>query len=328
MKNVVLMFQFFLITCSLFGQAPWCNNNQPDAYTWYINDQFGNDATSTVIIPIGANYVDVTYCRDDAAIAELKSSGICSGKAHPVWDGCDGTTNNLSSSASCITVRWTRRVDCQSYIGWVGLDLFYTCRKATINVTVISECNVPDPYCLLSACQCGTGSCGGSGNCVRITNSGNQTCCAMLTILTSPGNVATTWNSISIPAGQFVDKCVTSGTIVGYSWHQIECPPSYQRSQNSASNFNSNTNPNINKNNYFGIFPSPADDNVNIEFPTEFEGETNVEVYDISGKLILQKIFDSDLSAKISTQNWLGGMYFVKSINKQGQLSQKILIQH
>jgi hypothetical protein len=68
MKQLLLLFHFSLIAFASFAQSLGCDNHQPDVNPWYINDELGNDARSTVFIPNGASFVDVTYCIDPLAV--------------------------------------------------------------------------------------------------------------------------------------------------------------------------------------------------------------------------------------------------------------------
>lgn len=76
------------------------------------------------------------------------------------------------------------------------------------------------------------------------------------------------------------------------------------------------------------VYPSPANDNLNISFPSDFSGETNITMYDLSGKVVMQKRLDNALLITVPTGNWHNGMYLIKASNMQGEFSQKVFIQH
>jgi hypothetical protein len=250
---------------------------------------------------------------------------------------------SLSAAGSmdrCITVRWTRPANNASYRGWVGLDLFNLCRRSTLNITVIplGRCwgwgSVPeDPWnplggddidkeddCLISVCQDQT------NNCILMSNTGKNNCCIQLSVITVP-SINNDAEVIGLAPDRTVRKCFPKTTkIIGFSWITVDCNQPNTKAPEKKGNLNQRggaTNEHA-----YGVYPSPANDKLNLAFPAHFEGETSVMIYDISGKLMFQKIFVDNIGTEISTKDWLAGIYLVKSSNKQGQLSQKIMIQH
>jgi Secretion system C-terminal sorting domain len=311
MKNVLFILLFSLVASSSFGQGPpFCTATQPNSFTQCINDASGNDASAIVIIPeSNSTGVSVTYFKDNVAISAL-GIPVCSNSKRP-WDGCDGTGNQLSSSAQSITAIWKRQsppYDCGPYTGWVGIDLFSRCLpqgiRATLNITVFQEC--ADVQCLI-------------GNCVHITNNHAQTRCYQLTV---GGQTII----ITVPPFTKVVTCVPGLTSVTFPLPIVSCSGC---TNCSLVNGSSSSTLNGKSSNSKGIiYPSPASEVINIQFPIEYKGETDVMVFDIAGKVVFKEKFDAEFETKISTNNWLSGLYLVQLTNKQSQMTQKIMVQH
>ena len=72
------------------------------------------------------------------------------------------------------------------------------------------------------------------------------------------------------------------------------------------------------------IYPNPASDQVTISLPTSNSGK--VSIYDISGKLILQKTVLDQNEININTANWTKGIYNVIFENKTLKKVSKLII--
>ena len=83
----------------------------------------------------------------------------------------------------------------------------------------------------------------------------------------------------------------------------------------------------MNKNNKISVYPNPAKNEFFIEFPRNILGSVDIEIYDMSGKLILNESKISPSSRKsISTDKLLNGTYMVK-VNGLGiETSTKLIV--
>jgi hypothetical protein len=240
----------------------------------------------------------------------------------------NGVLNNYNASTGAITITW----NCFSCPNpgnaafYIADDFATVCQgnkgkqyRILIEEAIQVACQSAS-YCLLSSCQ--------HGACLSVTNSGtSNSCCAKVTFLQSGQSV-----TINIPAGQTVDACISGQSVAnGYSYQPVNCSTgsTYLLSLNSGNDINATTNGSLrNIEKVFGIYPSPANESITIKFPPDFKEQTDVMIYDISGKLILNKQFDSDSNVQIPTYEWSVGMYLIKTNNKYGQWSQKIMVQH
>jgi hypothetical protein len=78
----------------------------------------------------------------------------------------------------------------------------------------------------------------------------------------------------------------------------------------------------IANNNFLSIYPNPNNGVFNIEIKDI--GKTTIEIYNISGQLILQKSLNQNIS-KISLSNYPKGMYFIKVKMNNETMIQKIV---
>jgi hypothetical protein len=322
MKNVFFIFCFSLMACSVFGQALGpCDQQQPDLRPWLINDAFGNDASQTVIIPENQSSVTIRYKMDIPGITELNYLFPASCKVRAVWDGCDKQGHQVTAVSSQkfadVIAVWERSTspllfsDCGLRKGWLGIDFSSACNPyypiATLNVNIIQECK---------------DECAHNGNCFRVINNHATTRCYKVTL----GNQV---YYISVPPLSYGEVC-PCGPYNAQGFEQVPCGnypqniycdnyPTYigveaMKANSSVSKAN--------------IYPSPANEVLNIKLPSDFKGETDVMVFDISGKLVFKEKIDASIEIKVATSDWLGGMYLVKLSNKQGQTTQKVMIQH
>ncbi|MDL2227308.1 T9SS type A sorting domain-containing protein [Bacteroidales bacterium OttesenSCG-928-K03] len=78
------------------------------------------------------------------------------------------------------------------------------------------------------------------------------------------------------------------------------------------------------------IYPNPANDIINIKFEN-YDGETNISIYDTSGKLIDE--IDANFNSKVeiiqhNISSYKHGMYFIQIRNKKKSTTERIVIQH
>lgn len=78
------------------------------------------------------------------------------------------------------------------------------------------------------------------------------------------------------------------------------------------------------KTNNLQIYPNPASDQVNILLPSNSSGK--VSIYDVSGKLILQKIVADQNEVNINTSNLTTGIYTVSFENQTIKKVSKLVI--
>ena len=78
---------------------------------------------------------------------------------------------------------------------------------------------------------------------------------------------------------------------------------------------------------YFEIYPNPASDMVMINF-NEFEGDvTNIELFDLNGRLVItEDVSDQNSTQIISVLKIAGGFYFLKINTDKGILTRKITV--
>ncbi|MDD4150380.1 MAG: T9SS type A sorting domain-containing protein [Bacteroidales bacterium] len=82
----------------------------------------------------------------------------------------------------------------------------------------------------------------------------------------------------------------------------------------------------INKNNEFRVYPNPASTIVTIEFENS-NNEYSIEIFDMSGRLVLQKI-SSDYQNYIDVNNLKNGLYMVRIVYQNRIFQSKLIINH
>ena len=75
----------------------------------------------------------------------------------------------------------------------------------------------------------------------------------------------------------------------------------------------------------FEIFPNPAESYININYLQSPGKDTRINIIDISGKIIIDKLVKSTLN-KINISQLTPGLYFVNSANKNGICVKKIIV--
>jgi photosystem II stability/assembly factor-like uncharacterized protein len=75
------------------------------------------------------------------------------------------------------------------------------------------------------------------------------------------------------------------------------------------------------------IYPNPASNWITIKNNRSFSGETNVAIYSIQGKLLLQKKFRNKNSLEINITRLSKGIYFVKIQTNPESVTRKLVVQ-
>ncbi|MBN1252647.1 MAG: C10 family peptidase [Bacteroidales bacterium] len=78
------------------------------------------------------------------------------------------------------------------------------------------------------------------------------------------------------------------------------------------------------------LYPNPAKDNLTIEFVNKSKSVTYIEIYDISGNLIIQKEFKNSLQffkEKINLQQLKSGTYMIRIKNSDNLILKKIILE-
>ena len=86
-----------------------------------------------------------------------------------------------------------------------------------------------------------------------------------------------------------------------------------------------NIQPDANATPYFNIFPNPAGNYFNISLKN-MEGDANLEIYDLIGKLVMKKIIGNNDIYRIDAENLENGVYLVVVSNGNGVLTKKVLL--
>lgn len=87
-----------------------------------------------------------------------------------------------------------------------------------------------------------------------------------------------------------------------------------------------NTNPNVNK---ITVFPNPSDGNFSLELNVKDEQKCMIELYDISGKLVMSqaiKVFAGNNEINFGSSKFSSGVYTLKIISESGLTQNKLII--
>lgn len=79
----------------------------------------------------------------------------------------------------------------------------------------------------------------------------------------------------------------------------------------------------LNNNKALGIYPNPADNIISI---TGIKGKTTLQLYDVVGKLVLEK--EENINTIISTSQLVNGIYTLLAENETGRTFNKVVISH
>ncbi|MCH7535500.1 MAG: T9SS type A sorting domain-containing protein, partial [Bacteroidetes bacterium] len=83
----------------------------------------------------------------------------------------------------------------------------------------------------------------------------------------------------------------------------------------------------IELNNVLSVYPNPVNNELSINFQGVFKEAINVNVYDLTGKLVYNTIMNNN-HILVNTENLTNGIYQVQLSNDVHFLSKKIVIQH
>ncbi len=84
---------------------------------------------------------------------------------------------------------------------------------------------------------------------------------------------------------------------------------------------------NLELKNAVSVYPNPSKDNFSINLKRALVNNTNVNVYDLTGKLIYNTIMKNN-SIVVNTKEWTNGIYQVHISNESYSSTQKVIIQH
>jgi hypothetical protein len=76
------------------------------------------------------------------------------------------------------------------------------------------------------------------------------------------------------------------------------------------------------------LFPNPANENVQMNFEG-FSGETQLHIFDVSGRLLVQKSINEGIhQVSINTQELPTGSYLIRLGSKNNRIYRKLVVQH
>jgi hypothetical protein len=80
--------------------------------------------------------------------------------------------------------------------------------------------------------------------------------------------------------------------------------------------------------NAFLLYPNPANENVQLNFEG-FSGETQLHIFDVSGRLLIQKNINEGVNLiSINTQELPAGSYLIRLGSNQNRMYRKLIVQH
>lgn len=75
------------------------------------------------------------------------------------------------------------------------------------------------------------------------------------------------------------------------------------------------------------IYPNPVINNVNIVLKEFLVSDVNIEITDITGKIIYKSSIDG-LSNKVNTESWISGIYIIHISNQYQAYTEKLIVKH
>jgi hypothetical protein len=79
----------------------------------------------------------------------------------------------------------------------------------------------------------------------------------------------------------------------------------------------------------FKVYPSPADQELNIELPQAFSEQSQLQMFDQLGKVVTQSTFEKGQKNKtINTSDLTGGVYLIQINTVKGILRRKVMVMH
>ena len=79
------------------------------------------------------------------------------------------------------------------------------------------------------------------------------------------------------------------------------------------------------KNNPIAVYPNPSNGEVNINFLAE--GMIDLQVMDVTGKVIFNKVYNDQISSTLDMSNKSRGVYILKVTSKEGSVTKQIVIE-
>jgi hypothetical protein len=86
----------------------------------------------------------------------------------------------------------------------------------------------------------------------------------------------------------------------------------------------------MNQENAVSVFPSPANEQINVQFNSLVQGNASIKIYDVTGNLVSQD-FVSEISNKVFTYNVStlpNGIYMMDVNNNGTSQSQRFVVAH
>jgi hypothetical protein len=75
------------------------------------------------------------------------------------------------------------------------------------------------------------------------------------------------------------------------------------------------------------VYPNPAKSEVNIAFPKSFTGNLNLSIYDLTGKLIINKRFNMEYNYEsLDISAFSPGYYIVQLQSENGKINRQKLV--
>ena len=84
---------------------------------------------------------------------------------------------------------------------------------------------------------------------------------------------------------------------------------------------------NVELENTLSIYPNPAKDNFSINLKGALVNDINVNIYDVTGKLVYNNIMKNNTTL-VNTKEWTNGIYQVHMSSDTHTSTQKIVVQH
>ncbi|MDD2637239.1 MAG: T9SS type A sorting domain-containing protein, partial [Bacteroidales bacterium] len=83
----------------------------------------------------------------------------------------------------------------------------------------------------------------------------------------------------------------------------------------------------VNKDNELAVYPNPASNIVTIEFDNNNNTDYTIEIFDMSGRLVIQKV-SCDYQNYLNIENLTNGLYMVRIIYENFSYQNKLIINH
>lgn len=139
------------------------------------------------------------------------------------------------------------------------------------------------------------------------------------------------WNTEPVFCGLYMNVLTsfTPDTVFMFGAYQSIIRKPFEINYNTSINY-----PVVNNNICFVVYPNPANNIINFDFKNEMDNKKTftLQVFDLTGKLILQQTTNKNNSQDTKTQlnvaNIENGIYFLKLSSKSDSIVKKIIVQH